>query len=104
MKLPDGSDVLKPNAPAGKVLSLYFGLVGIGIAATIALLSLLGAFSVGGEARAGQHPSRTLEEKVDGIAHDVGEVKTDVAVIKRQLGLDGLTPIAPPPVRAARMP
>lgn len=71
------------------------------------LLALIAVAAVGWKARDLVAPAEaatkradpaTLEEKVDKIGADLGEVKTDIAVIKRQLGLDGL---APPPLRAS---
>jgi hypothetical protein len=103
--------------PAKKNRAAMIGTA-IGTALVVAgsALSYMGVFSA--PARAGEPSTkaekvpRSLDEKIDGLvmqqaemAGDVKDIKkiqsaqtTDIAVIKRQLGLDGL---GPPPTRAS---
>lgn len=95
--------------------------IGIAIASAILVLGggasvLSGLWSGPVDAHGRKHDERSLDEKVDQLVGDVGEMKStqkemaksigvstqDIAVIKRQLGLDGLGPPAPQ-IRASRI-
>lgn len=87
------------------------------IAALIAALTQFGVIAPAAQAREStkREAPKSLDEKIDGLvtaqaemAGDVKDIKkiqstqtTDIAVIKRQLGLDGLGPGLNPPVRAS---
>ena len=99
--LPDGEGVIDRKAPAGKVIALYSALFILGAAAILGLQSLVNHDAHAATAR----PSASIEQTVQGIASDVHDIKAeqsnqsrDIAVIKRQLGLDGL---GPPPIHTS---
>lgn len=95
--------------------------VGVAIGAAILVLgggaTILTSWSPAADAHASRkHDDRSPDEKLDQLVTDIGEVKTnqhelsrtldgatrDIAVIKRQLGLDGLGPPAAQ-VRSSRV-
>lgn len=79
----------------------------IGTAALVVLGGgsyLVSTWSPAAEGHSRKHDDRSPDEKLDQVltdlntvSHDLATAKTDIAVIKRQLGLDGLG--APPPDR-----
>jgi hypothetical protein len=83
-----------PALPRKKGRAALWGALGAAAAGAMLALSNSGVAAV-------THKPESVEDKLDGVRDDLRALRTDVAVIKRQLGLDGLGP-PPPQVRISR--
>lgn len=86
--LPKGEGVLAPGAQgAYKVILFVVGWFLAGVAATVAVVSMMGS-----PARASTQSEHSVDLKLEAVLSDLAAVKRDIAIIRCRLNIDGVCP------------